>query len=142
MIVSPHFDLSLCLVEQGVPAPTSLSLTKLLLTLGPSSCGNLLIWLYVVLWRGCGVWPSVKGGDRYTYKTPIGEVQSQQSVWAAELLKQCMGFCALIQTQKGSNESLLSLLGHCDANSLPSTEQAVKTKLRQDKPFSFIFHHF
>ena len=79
----------------------------------------------------------MEGGDRYSYKTPVGEVQSQQSLWAAELLKQCMGFCALIQTQKGSNEHLLSLLGQCDANSLPSTEQAVKTKPKQDV---FFFH--
>ena len=29
-----------------------------------------------------------------------------------------------------------------DANNLPSTKQAVKTKPKQDKSFSFIFHHF
>ena len=29
-----------------------------------------------------------------------------------------------------------------DANNPPSTEQAVKTKPKQDKSFSFIFHRF
>ena len=29
-----------------------------------------------------------------------------------------------------------------DANNLPSTEQAVKTRPKQDKSFSFIVHHF
>ena len=31
---------------------------------------------------------------------------------------------------------------HCHANNLPSTEQAAKTQLKQDKSFSFIFHRF
>jgi len=29
----------------------------------------------------------------------------------------------------------------CHANNLPNTEQAVKTKPKQDKSFSFIFRH-
>ena len=38
--------------------------------------------------------------------------------------------------------SFYSLCGAYDANNLPSTEQAVKTQPKQDKYFSFFFHHF
>ena len=113
-------------------------LTKPLLTLGPSSCGSLLIWLYVVEGLRC---LALCGGQRQVQlKTPVGEVQSQQSLWQLSYLNNAWGFVHWSKHKKFKR--LLSLLGQCHANNLPSTEQAVKTKPKQDKSFSFIFRCF
>ena len=40
------------------------------------------------------------------------------------------------------NKNLKQSFCHCHANNLPSTEQVVTTKPKQDKSFSFFFFHF